>query len=133
MLLKCDQSPILLRFPVIALCESFGPQDSSHGPCHHLVPIYHKAQGSELKHAQVFGGSEAPREDGGVVVGGAELGQVGDLAAGNPCRLLQNIPGKSTERPTRGSVCRRENRRMELPQQEDVLVGVLTCEFQVDT
>lgn len=45
------------------------------------------------KCAQVFGGPEAPREDGRVVVDGSELGQVGDLASRNPRRLSQNVPG----------------------------------------
>lgn len=31
------------------------------------------------------------------MVGSFELGQVGDLASGNPCRFCQNIPGKSTD------------------------------------
>lgn len=44
---------------------------------------------------QVLGGSEAPGEDDRVVVGGAEPGQVGDLAAGDPRRLSQDVPGKA--------------------------------------
>lgn len=44
---------------------------------------------------QVLGGSEAPGEDDRVVVGGAEPGQVGDLAAGDPRGLSQDVPGKA--------------------------------------
>lgn len=56
-----------------------------------------------LRHSQVFGGSEAPGEDGGVMAGSAELGQVGDLAAGDPCRLGQDVPGKAHGEATGGS------------------------------
>lgn len=67
-----------------------------------------KQKTPELKHVQVFGGSKASGEDGGVVVGRAESSQVSDLAAGDPCRLSQNIPGKEHRGRKRGSVCNQE-------------------------
>lgn len=64
-----------------------------------------KQESPEPKHVQVFGGSEAPGEDSRVVVSSAEFGQVGDLAAGDPRGLSQNIPGEEQrEAPSRFSV-----------------------------
>ena len=76
-----------------AATSSLSPNSCS---CHHHVPTQRPGgKGGEPKqqHIQVFGGPEAPGEDGRIVVDGSELGQVSDLASCDPCRLSQNVPG----------------------------------------
>lgn len=120
--------------PSWLLRASFGPEDPRSNSRYHPIPIYHpegKAKGPELKHAQVFGSAEAPWEDGGVVVGRVELGQVGDLAAGDPCRLRENVPGKEHRAPHSRFSVRWEKQRGGAQAALRPRGGMLTCDCQV--
>ena len=90
-------------------CVVAGPDPPTAAPITTASPSNSPGEKQESPkpiHIQVFGGSEAPGEDGRVVVSSAEFGQVGDLAAGDPRGLSQNVPGEGRrEAPRRFRVC----------------------------